>query len=84
MALMVFYIGEYALTPWTDFDYIWHGTSQNHPKTTIKISSTYLYFLMSYGYHRQTHKHLISLYRWLTWAQVLECHVLWWSGASPG
>jgi hypothetical protein len=22
MALMVFYIGEYALTPWTDFDYI--------------------------------------------------------------
>lgn len=27
----------------TNFDYIWHSTIQNYPKTTCKISSSYLH-----------------------------------------
>jgi len=28
---------EYAPTPWIDFDYIWHGNSNIHLKTDIRI-----------------------------------------------
>jgi hypothetical protein len=31
---------------WRGFEYIVHGTSYNHSKTTAKISSTYFYFLI--------------------------------------
>jgi hypothetical protein len=36
---------------WTGSNYmnIWHGTSHNHPKSTAKIWSSYLYFLKRYG-----------------------------------
>jgi len=25
---------------WADFDYIWQGISRNHPKNTVKVSSS--------------------------------------------
>lgn len=36
---------DLTLFSWTGFDYIWHGMSHNPPKTTTKISSTYLHIL---------------------------------------
>ena len=39
------------------FEYIWRGVSYNHPATTVKISRSCLYFLISYGYHTHTHTH---------------------------
>ena len=29
---------EYAPTQWTEFDYIWHGNTEIHLKTEIRIS----------------------------------------------
>jgi hypothetical protein len=40
-----------------DVDYTWHGTFYNHIKTSVKISSFYLHFLMSKGCHVQTGTH---------------------------
>lgn len=49
--LWAFYmLEEYA----PSFDYILHVTSHYHPKTTAKISSTYLHFLRNY-YVTETH-----------------------------
>jgi hypothetical protein len=56
------YGAEYAPIPRMDFEYIWHDTSHNHPKTTTKISSFYLYILISCGCHRD-----ILLHRLPTW-----------------
>jgi hypothetical protein len=36
---------------------VWLSTSINHPKTTAKMSSFCLYFLMNRGCHQQTHTH---------------------------
>jgi hypothetical protein len=49
-------LGVYGPTPfpWTDSDYIWHGTSHNEPKTTARMSGSCLYFPMSYGWHKLT------------------------------
>jgi hypothetical protein len=42
-------------TPCTAFDYLWRRVLHNHPKTAAKISSRYLYYLMSHGCHRRCH-----------------------------
>ena len=31
----------YGPVKWIYFDYIWHGISNNHPKTSIKVPSSY-------------------------------------------
>jgi len=47
-------MGYIPLTMWSNFD-IGYTTSHNHPKTTVKILSSYLYFLRSYDCHLPTH-----------------------------
>jgi len=42
----------------SDFDYIFHDTVHNYSKNNVKFSSSYRYFLMSFGCHR----HFLSLY----------------------
>lgn len=37
------YKGRYVLILWANFDYIWQSTIQNYPKTTSKISRSYLH-----------------------------------------
>ena len=45
-----------------NFDYIWCNISHNLPTTTAKFSGVYFYFLMSYGCHNETLKHISG--RW--------------------
>ena len=64
-----------APIPWTHFEYIWLDTSHNQPKTTIKISSFYLYILISCGCHRDTLLHRLPTWR-NTWS-VRKVSDLW-------
>ena len=43
------YAAGYVPIPQRDFDYIWHDTSHDHPKTITKISTFYLYTLTCCG-----------------------------------
>jgi hypothetical protein len=47
---------------WNNFDYICQGTCHNHPKTTAKTSTSYLYTLMKYDYENKLNHLNIATY----------------------
>jgi hypothetical protein len=69
-----------------EFWYIWHGVSDNFPKTITKISILYFHFLMNYSCtasqmkHTHTHTHLILLIDRRTQDYREERHRIWING----
>lgn len=60
-----------TLISYTNFDYIWQNTSPSQIKASAKISSAYIYFLISYSCHRHADTlEFSNSFRWAKKANV--------------